>query len=134
MFEQNNDHVRIRDFQRQTDSVFFQDAMNSERWNQSIMQSTVYMAKFGRNKELFLIDRTAKEILSDEAILRLLCVVKYTARRLVDDEKECTDRQVVWNRPHVCNGVTSIRISELDGEERERGVAVRKWVRGFQTV
>ena len=120
MFEQNNDHVRIRDFQRQTDSVFFQDAMNSERWNQSIMQSTVYMAKFGRNKELFLIDRTAKEILSDEAILRLLCVVKYTARRLVDDEKECTDRQVVWNRPHVCNGVTSIRISELDGEERER--------------
>ena len=120
MFEQNNAYDRIREFQSRTDPVFFQEALNSERWNQSIMQSAVYMAKFGRNKELFLIDRTAKEILSDEAILRLLCVVKYTARRLVDDENECTDRQVVWNRPHVCNGVTSIRISELDGEERER--------------
>ena len=68
------------------------------------MQSAVYMAKFGRNKERFLIDRTAREILSDEAILRLLCVVKYTARRLIDDENDCTDRQVVWNRPHMCNG------------------------------
>ena len=120
MFEQNNAERRISDFRKKTDSKFFQDALDPEWWNQSIMQSAVYMAKFGRNKERFLIDRTAKEILSNEAILRLLCVVKYTVRRLIDDEHECADRQVVWNRPHVCNGVTSIRISELDGEERER--------------
>lgn len=120
MFEQNNAHVRIRDFQRRTDPVFFQEAMNPERWNQSIMQSAVYMAKYGPNKAHFLIHESTSEILSNEAILRLLCVVKYTTRRLTDDEHECADRQVVWNRPHVCNGVTSIRISELDGEERER--------------
>ena len=120
MFEQNNAHFRIRDFQSRTDPVLFQGALNSERWNQSIMQSAVYMAKYGPAKKHFLIQKRASEILSNEAILRLLCVVKYTARRLVDDEHECADRQVIWNQPHVCNGVTSIRISELDGEERER--------------
>ena len=117
MFEQDNEGKRINKFQGRTDPVFFQDAMNPERWNQSIMQSAVYMGKFD---ERFLIQEPAREILSNEEILRLLCVVKYTARRVCNDEDAGTERQVLWNHPHLCNGVTSIRISDLAGEEQQR--------------
>lgn len=100
---------------------------NLQEWKESCLQSALYFKKYqpiGQNGQIqakrFPWDQKRQEIMTNDDIQALLSTFKYTVRCVKNNESGETNRQAVWNRPHRCNGVTTIRIDSIPENERLR--------------
>ena len=98
-----------------------------QEWKESCLQSALYFKKYqpsGENgqpqKRVFPWGQKRGQIMTDDDIQALLSTFKYTVRWVKNNQSSETNRQFVWNRPHRCNGVTTIRIDSLPDDERQR--------------
>ena len=97
-------------------------------WEGSCLQVSLYFRKYKNrpedNHKTFPWDERTETIQSDDEVESLLSTFKYTVRKAENSQTDATERQVVWNRPHRCNGMTQIRIDALPEAEQARVVAL----------
>lgn len=101
-----------------------QSQHQSDDWESSWLQGAIYFKKYKENTDsrtkVFAWTRKIENIMSTEKINGLLSTFKYTVRRLRAPASSDFERQVVWNRPQRCNGITKVRIDDLPEPERQR--------------